>query len=221
MKNITKKKMKTKKKKGFTLIELLAVIVILAVIMVITIPTVLGSIENSKKSAFESSFKAIVKAAEKEYEMRELYGDISEIKCEDLGVDKERYNTCEISFDSKGKALLTLEGKEENNYKISGTLNDHYINKLDKSGIVYNKKYKLFTSNSLIYVENYIIFKEDNTIDIYFPEAFETTDVYNLKIKKEEESFIVYFENEEAFEINVQEENESISLEGQSISLFS
>ena len=48
-----------KKEKGFTLIELLAVIVILAILMVIAVPKILNVIENSKKSAAESSIKLV------------------------------------------------------------------------------------------------------------------------------------------------------------------
>ena len=48
-----------KKEKGFTLIELLAVIVILAILMVISVPKILNVIENSRKSAAESSIKLV------------------------------------------------------------------------------------------------------------------------------------------------------------------
>ena len=48
-----------KKEKGFTLIELLAVIVLLAILMVIAVPKILNVIENSKKSAAESSIKLV------------------------------------------------------------------------------------------------------------------------------------------------------------------
>ena len=51
-----------KKEKGFTLIELLAVIVILAILMVIAVPKILNVIENSKKSAAESSIKLVKEA---------------------------------------------------------------------------------------------------------------------------------------------------------------
>ena len=48
-----------KKEKGFTLIELLAVIVILAILMVIAVPKILNVINNSKKSAADSSIKLL------------------------------------------------------------------------------------------------------------------------------------------------------------------
>ena len=48
-----------KKEKGFTLIELLAVIVLLAILMVVAVPKILNVIENSRKSAAESSIKLV------------------------------------------------------------------------------------------------------------------------------------------------------------------
>ena len=48
-----------KKEKGFTLIELLAVIVLLSILMVVAVPKILNVIENSKKSAAESSIKLV------------------------------------------------------------------------------------------------------------------------------------------------------------------
>ena len=56
-----------KKRNGFTLIELLAVIAILAIILLIAVPMILSVINNAKKSAFASSCKMIVSAAEKHY----------------------------------------------------------------------------------------------------------------------------------------------------------
>ena len=57
-------KVNLKSKKGFTLVELLAVIVILAVILAIAVPGISNMIESSKRNAFESSLKMILKAAE-------------------------------------------------------------------------------------------------------------------------------------------------------------
>lgn len=53
-----------KKKKGFTLIELLAVLIILAILALITVPIVLKTINNSKKSAAENSVRMYARAAE-------------------------------------------------------------------------------------------------------------------------------------------------------------
>ena len=60
------------KVKGFTLIELLAVIVILAVIALIATPTVMRSIESSRKETFKIDAYGIYSAAEKDYMTRQL-----------------------------------------------------------------------------------------------------------------------------------------------------
>ena len=64
--------MKKLNKKGFTLVELLAVIVILAVIMVITIPTVLGSMDKAKESAFATAVETMEEFIQKEYDYKQL-----------------------------------------------------------------------------------------------------------------------------------------------------
>ncbi|HHT38100.1 MAG TPA: type II secretion system protein [Mollicutes bacterium] len=51
-------------KKGFTLVELLAVIVILAVILAIAVPGISNMIDNSKRSAFDSNAKLVLKGIE-------------------------------------------------------------------------------------------------------------------------------------------------------------
>ena len=53
--------MKKLNRKGFTLIELLAVIVILAVVMVVTIPSVLNSMANAKRSQALNALTTIEK----------------------------------------------------------------------------------------------------------------------------------------------------------------
>ena len=78
------------KKKGFTLIELLAVIVILAVIALIATPAVLGIIEDSKKSAAESSARSIVSAAKTHY-MQNIM-DNKENANVDLSTDTLKYD---------------------------------------------------------------------------------------------------------------------------------
>ena len=59
--------MKKMNRKGFTLIELLAVIVVLAIVMVIAIPSVLTSIDSSRKQAFEASANSIASWFETQY----------------------------------------------------------------------------------------------------------------------------------------------------------
>ena len=63
-----------KKEKGFTLIELLAVIVILAILMVIAVPKILNVIENSKKSAAESSIKLVKDAIKTQVASESMMG---------------------------------------------------------------------------------------------------------------------------------------------------
>ena len=63
-----------KKEKGFTLIELLAVIVILAIIMVIAVPKILNVIENSRKSAAESSIKLVKDAIKTQVTSESMMG---------------------------------------------------------------------------------------------------------------------------------------------------
>ncbi len=67
-KQIKKKKVSTKKnvkkkKLAFTLIELLAVIVILGVLMLVAIPSVTAYINNSRKDAYTTTAKQIIKGA--------------------------------------------------------------------------------------------------------------------------------------------------------------
>ena len=62
------------KNKGFTLIELLAVIVILAILMVIAVPKILNVIENSRKSAAESSIKLVKDAIRSQVTSESMMG---------------------------------------------------------------------------------------------------------------------------------------------------
>ncbi len=62
------------KNKGFTLIELLAVIVLLAILMVIAVPKILNVIENSRKSAAESSIKLVKDAIKTQVTSESMMG---------------------------------------------------------------------------------------------------------------------------------------------------
>ena len=62
------------KNKGFTLIELLAVIVLLAILMVISVPKILNVIENSRKSAAESSIKLVKDAIRSQVTSESMMG---------------------------------------------------------------------------------------------------------------------------------------------------
>lgn len=63
-----------KKRNGFTLVELLAVIVILAIILVIAVPSIMNTINDSRKAALESSAKMIASAAETQKLVKETLG---------------------------------------------------------------------------------------------------------------------------------------------------
>ena len=101
-----------KKKKGFTLVELLAVIVILAVILIIAMPKISDVIKNSKESSLETTAKLIASQAEKKYTENQVLDNSSTIKCSDVAkISDTDYESCNITFDSKGNAKVTIVGK--------------------------------------------------------------------------------------------------------------
>ena len=101
-----------KKKRGFTLVELLAVIVILAVILIIAMPKISDVIKNSKESSLETTAKLIASQAEKKYTENQVLDNSSTIKCSDVAkISNADYESCNITFDSKGNAKVTIVGK--------------------------------------------------------------------------------------------------------------
>ena len=101
-----------KKKKGFTLVELLAVIVILAVILIIAMPKISDVIKNSKESSLETTAKLIASQAEKKYTENQVLDNSSAIKCSDVvKINNTDYESCNITFDSKGNAKVSIVGK--------------------------------------------------------------------------------------------------------------
>ena len=101
-----------KKKRGFTLVELLAVIVILAVILIIAMPKISDVIKNSKESSLETTAKLIASQAEKKYTENQVLDNSSTIKCSDVvKINNTDYESCNITFDSKGNAKVTIVGK--------------------------------------------------------------------------------------------------------------
>ena len=101
-----------KQKKGFTLVELLAVIVILAVILIIAMPKISDVIKNSKESSLETTAKLIASQAEKKYTENQVLDNSSTIKCSDVvKINNTDYESCNITFDSKGNAKVTIVGK--------------------------------------------------------------------------------------------------------------
>ena len=101
-----------KKKKGFTLVELLAVIVILAVILIIAMPKISDVIKNSKESSLETTAKLIASQAEKKYTENQVLDNSSTIKCSDVvKLNENDYGPCNITFDDKGNAKVSIVGK--------------------------------------------------------------------------------------------------------------
>ena len=101
-----------KKKRGFTLVELLAVIVILAVILIIAMPKISDVIKNSKEASLETTAKLIASQAEKKYTENQVLDNSSTIKCSDVAkISNADYESCNITFDSKGNAKVSIVGK--------------------------------------------------------------------------------------------------------------
>ena len=101
-----------KKKKGFTLVELLAVIVILAVILIISMPKISDVIKNSKEASLETTAKLIASQAEKKYTENQILDGSSTIKCSDVAkINDADYESCNITFDDKGNAKVSIVGK--------------------------------------------------------------------------------------------------------------
>ena len=117
-----------KKEKGFTLIELLAVIVILAILMVIAVPKILNVIENSRKSAAESSIKLVKDAIKTQVSTASMSGTTFEKtgECYLFNFDnQESGNAKTLSLKNKDKiggSIKYCNGKfESDTLKFEGT----------------------------------------------------------------------------------------------------
>ena len=153
-----------KKGNGFTLIELLAVIVILAVILVIAIPRILDVIETSKKDSFKNSAQLIADSAEKKKVSDKLLGKDEEITCKDVAkINDEDYASCKITFDSEGKAKVSITGKGKfDGLKITnGTKENAEVKEITKP--TYGMKATEYITNLLEYDGEGL--KIDNTPD--------------------------------------------------------
>ena len=134
------------KEKGFTLIELLAVIVILAILMVIAVPKILNVIENSKKSAAESSIKLVKDAIKTQVTSGSMMGT-------NFTSDESGCYTFNFDDQTSGNAKeLQLKNKEN----ITGTIkycNGNFTNNTisfdgqDMKTIVCKRATKLHTEN--------------------------------------------------------------------------
>ena len=113
------------KNKGFTLIELLAVIVILAILMVVAVPKILNVIENSRKSAAESSIKLVKDAIKTQVTSGSIMGT-------NFTSDESGCYTFDFDDQENGNAKeLQLKNKENITGMIkycNGTFSDDTLN---------------------------------------------------------------------------------------------
>ena len=132
------------KNKGFTLIELLAVIVILAILMVIAVPKILNVIENSRKSAAESSIKLVKDAIKTQVTSGSIMGTnftSDESGCYTFNFDdQENGNAKELQL--KNKENITGAIKYCNGNFTNNTLS---FDGQDMSSIVCKRAIKLHT----------------------------------------------------------------------------
>ena len=132
------------KNKGFTLIELLAVIVILAILMVVAVPKILNVIENSRKSAAESSIKLVKDAIKTQVTSGSIMGTnftSDESGCYTFNFDdQENGNAKELQL--KNKENITGAIKYCNGNFTNNTLS---FDGQDMSSIVCKRAIKLHT----------------------------------------------------------------------------
>ena len=126
------------KNKGFTLIELLAVIVILAILMVIAVPKILNVIENSRKSAAESSIKLVKDAIRSQVTSESMMGT-------NFTSDESGCYTFNFDDQNSGNAKeLQLKNKENITGSIkycNGKFSDDLL-EFDVTEMVKNCQYK-------------------------------------------------------------------------------
>ncbi len=155
-----------KKKKGFTLVELLAVIVILAVILIIAMPKISDVIKNSKESSLETTAKLIASQAEKKYTENQVLDNSSTIKCSDVAkISNADYESCNITFDSKGNAKVSIvgKGKFEGLEVVDGTKDSAKASaKVTEEKENVNAKYLMQDGSTLTF---YYAFKEEYEIN--------------------------------------------------------
>ena len=173
-----------KKKKGFTLVELLAVIVILAVILIIAMPKISDVIKNSKEASLETTAKLIASQAEKKYTENQVLDGSGTISCSDVAkISTNDYESCNITFDDKGNAKVTIVGKgkfdgmavcnaNKNSASISNTC------QTDISEFIYRSR------DSYIYIDSYKRIKvESYDIDTEKCKAYINNNmVYNIPV---------------------------------------
>ncbi len=120
------------KNKGFTLIELLAVVAILAIIAIITVPTMVGTVETSRKK-LNAEQKLAIENAAREWGVKNLYIDdnnasvnkLSVKTLQDEGYLDKKASLKGIKIDDLDKAGVCIK-YESNQYVY--TYNDNINN---------------------------------------------------------------------------------------------
>lgn len=117
-----------KKNKGFTLIELLAVIIVLSVISLIATPSVLSTIERSKKATFIRSAEGLLESSKLYYMNSQLFSapnlitfncDSETKKCVSDILDKNGKKLAIDMSGSVGDGEVTIDDSGDISFKIT------------------------------------------------------------------------------------------------------
>lgn len=100
--------------KGFTLVELLATLIIISIISIIVVPTVSGIVERSKKKAYLSSMKELIKTADG------YYADIGY-------TNKDCVAVTSIDYDDKGQGITGQVCYQDGIIVLKNVTNSKYI----------------------------------------------------------------------------------------------
>ena len=116
--------MKKLNRKGFTLVELLAVIVILAIVVGITLVTVLPTLKDSRKEAFELTAQTAADFLEKEYQLY-VVGQTVKIPNLESGAattEMDLFTAANIGTQTTfTKSVIEAAGLKEENYNLAGS----------------------------------------------------------------------------------------------------
>ena len=107
-------------KKGFTLIELLAVIVLLGLVLVVTVPSVIGSVNNSKISSLHTMAKEYAKWYDKVSVEDKLSNSVEDKLSNGSKLNKATEDwSCIKSIDTKN-----IYGLSEDDIALEGSISD-------------------------------------------------------------------------------------------------